>query len=124
MARWLLITLFLVVTTGNSLAAVSPHLEGDAGCAMSCCHQAHQAGPQSLPSKICCTLECEQPAGIPASATIAVNSSTQDRGPADVWFVRIPAAAHYLQQARFPHSPTRRLDGSSTRFLETGALLI
>src|SRR5947208_1561424 len=100
MVKWLLTVLFLVVTTGNSLAAVSPHLEGDAGCAMSCCHEAHQAGPQSLASKICCTLECEQPAGIPAFATITATTSTQDRAPSHVLFVRMPQVAHYLQQAR------------------------
>ena len=124
MAKWLLIILFLVASTGNSLAAVTPHLEGDAGCEMSCCHKAHQAGPQSLAAKICCTLGCEQPANIPASTTIAAATAIQDQAPADVWFVRRPDGAPYLQQARFPHSPTRCIDGSSSRFLETGAFLI
>ena len=124
MAKWLLIILFLVATTGNSLAAVSPHLEGDAGCEMSCCHKAHQSGPQSLPAKFCCKLACEQPASVPGTTTTVATASIQDRAPADVWFVRLPEVAHYLEQARFPHSPTRCIEGSSSRFLETGAFLI
>lgn len=124
MGKWLLTIWFLVATAGNSLAAVTPHLEGDAGCEMSCCRKAHQAGPESLPSKICCKLECEQPASVPSSATIAATTSTQDQAPADVWFVRLPEVGHYLKQTRFPDSPNRRINGSSSRFLETGALLI
>ena len=124
MTKWLLTILFLVATTGNSLAAVSPHLEGDAGCEMSCCHKAHQSGPESLPAKFCCKLECEQPASVPASTTTVATASTQDQTPFGVGFVRVLDVAHYLKQARFPNSPTHRIDGSSSRFLETGAFLI
>jgi hypothetical protein len=124
MAKWLLTILFLVATAGNSLAAVSPHLEGDAGCEMRCCYKAHQAGPQSLPAKFCCKLQCEQPASVPATTTTVATTPTQDRAPAAVWLVRVPELAHYLKQARFPHSPTHSINGSSSRFLETGAFLI
>lgn len=124
MTKWLLTILFLVATIGNSLVAVAPHLDGDGGCEMSCCQKAHQAGPQSLPAKICCKLQCEQPASVPGSITTVAITSTQDRAAADVWLVRVPEVAHYLKQARFPYSPTRRIDGSTSRFLETGAFLI
>ena len=124
MGKWLLTVWFLVATAGNSLAAVTPHLDGDAGCEMSCCQKPRQAGPESLPSKICCKLECEQPASIPASTTAVATAPTQDQAPAGLWPVCVPEVAHYLQQVRFPHSPTRRINGSSTRFLETGAFLI
>src|SRR5256885_3712398 len=123
MAKLLLTLLFIVVTTGNSLAAVSPHLEGDGGCTMSCCKAAHDEGQHTLLSRICCKFDCKQPAHTATSSFTNSITPVQHKVSAAVHFVFAPENT-YIQHARFPKSPTRNIAGSSDRFLETGLLLI
>jgi hypothetical protein len=124
MAKLLLTSLFIVVTIGNSLAAVSPHLEGDGGCAMSCCQAAHDDGQHALLSKICCKFDCKQPADTTTSSSANSIILAQHKVSADAHFIFAIENTQYIKHARFPKSPTRNIAGSSNRFLETGSLLI
>src|SRR5437868_10029081 len=119
MLKRLLIFGFILAVTGNSLAAVSPHLEGDAGCSMSCCRAAHEGGQQTLLSKICCKSNCKQPAGNQSAPSTNLFSEMRHKAFPAAQFTFASELALYIQQTRFPASPTRSLVGSSTRFLET-----
>ena len=123
MAKCILAVIFIAVTAGNSLAAVSPHLEGDTGCTMDCCQKGQMPEPESTGSAICCKVDCEQPAGIPATPPNSSTTTPHDR-VYDVRAVSMTETVFYFQRTRFPSSPTRNLAGSSNRFLEIGTFLI
>ena len=123
MIRRLSILAFALSFIGNSISDASPHLDGEGGCPMACCIAAHGDGASSLGPKLCCKVDCKQPAGTRVSSTAGVACATRSVSPritpdAD------PGVIHYLSQTRFPNSPTRYLSGSCRRFLETGTLLI
>src|SRR5713226_4131962 len=61
MIRKLFILAFVVSVAGNSLAAVSPHMDGDGGCRADCCRAARHNEPQATLSKLCCLTQCNQP---------------------------------------------------------------
>src|SRR5215472_7276985 len=123
MIRRLSLLTFLLLFAGNSISGTSPHFDGEGGCSMECCKAAHENGDQSLGPKLCCKVECKQPAGTQASPSAGEAYATRS--------VSLPTTSdasvvvvHYLNQARFPDSPTRHISGSCRRFLETGTLLI
>jgi hypothetical protein len=123
MGRRLSILAFLLLFGSGFISGGSPHLEGEGGCTMQCCKAAHDSDHGSLLPKLCCKLECKQPA------------STQTSNPSSQFFTAarsLPAVsfsdawrhAFCLNQARFSHSLTRNVQESSCKFLKTGALLI
>ncbi len=124
MIRRLSILAFLLFFVGNSISDASPHLDGEGGCPMACCKAAHGTGASSLLPKICCKVDCKQPAGTRTSTSSAQFSIAPPSMPpvparaGDIW------VALNLNHARFPHSLTRIAGGSSRTFLENGALLI
>src|SRR5947199_4444366 len=124
MLKRLLIIGFILAVAGNSLAAVSPHMEGEGGCSMTCCRAAHEGGQQTLLSRICCKFGCKQPAGNHSAPSTNLFSETRHKASPIAQFAFTPELALYIRQTRFPTSPTRSIVGSSTRFLETGSLLI
>jgi len=128
MVKRLLIILFLLAVTGNSLAAFPPHRDGEGGCGVECCEAARYATGQdesvATISGICCITECQQSAETTTSAGALNNPKPQSlSGPAGFLF-STPDQDSDLQHARFPVSPTRFLHGSSSRYLDTGSLLI
>jgi hypothetical protein len=124
MFKRLITILFLVAMASNSLSVIPPHQDGEGGCGMECCAAARQQGPTATISAICCITECR---GSAETTTPAVSptilkqqqlSAPVDCAPA------LSSQSFYLQFAKFPVSPTRFLHGSSSRYLETGSLLI
>src|SRR5258707_15839888 len=123
MLRLLLIVGFITSVGVNSLAGVNPHLEGDGGCAASCCRAAHKEGQDSVVSKICCLFDCKQ-SGESHSTSINQLAAAQKKDSFAAYFVFKPEADLSTAHPRFPNSPTRKIAGSSDRYLETGSLLI
>src|SRR5262249_46551599 len=128
MVKRLLIILFLIAVTCNSLTAFPPHRDGEGGCGAECCAAARQAAGQNGPiatiSGICCITECQQSAETTTPAAAFNNLNTQPLSALAGFFLSTPDQNSYLKHARFPISPTRYLDGSSNRYLDTGSLLI
>jgi len=124
MFKRLVTTLFLVAMVCNSLSVIPPHRDGEGGCGAECCAAARQQGPTATMSAICCIIECRESA---ETTTPAVSFTTfkqqQLSAPVDC-APAFSSQTFYLQHAKFPFSPTRFLHGSSSRYLETGSLLI
>src|SRR5262249_36476287 len=123
MIRRLSILTFLLLFGGNSISGTSPHFDGEGGCSMECCKAAHENGDQSLGPKLCCKVECKRPAGTQDSSSTSLASATRSGSPPRALNGSL-GVVHYLNQTRFPDSPTRHISGSCRRFLETGTLLI
>ena len=123
MSRLLLIVGFIASVGVNSLAGVNPHLEGEGGCAASCCQAAHKDGQESVVSRFCCLFDCKQSGESHSSLTIQF-AAAQKKDLSATHFVFKPEAVLFTEYARFPNSPTRNIAGSSDRYLETGSLLI
>jgi len=124
MVRLALIVTFLGTVVINSMAAVTPHPEGEGGCSLSCCQEARRNEPGSSFSKLCCALDCKQPAGTHAAASTISISELRLRGFS---LLRCDFASEVLLSTRrvaFPSSPTRSIAGSTDRYLEIGTLLI
>jgi hypothetical protein len=124
MVKRLITILFLVSVIGNSLAALPPHRDGEGGCGSECCEAARHDGPVATISGICCITECPQSAETTKSATAIVDLRPQQPDGLAGCFLSTSDQNPYLQYARFPASPTRFLHGSSSRYLDTGSLLI
>jgi hypothetical protein len=124
MFKRLVTTLFLVAMVCNSLSVIPPHRDGEGGCGAECCMAARQDGPTATISAICCMTECRESAETTAPA-IAPTAHKQQQLSAPVdCATALSSQTFYLQYAKFPVSPTRFLQGSSSRYLETGSLLI
>jgi hypothetical protein len=124
MFKRLVTILFIITVVGNSLAVIPPHRDGEGGCGAECCTAARQEGPAATMSAICCITECQGSAETTTlSATFTVLKQQQLSAPIDSTPALSPQN-FYLQYARFPISPTRFLHGSSSRYLDTGSLLI
>lgn len=124
MVKRLFTILFLIAVAGNSLTAIPPHRTGEGGCAAECCEAAHQEGPVATISGVCCITECPQSAETSRSAASLTDIKLRQlSGLAGILFSTSDQNS-YLQYARFPVSPTRFLHGSSSRYLDTGSLLI
>src|ERR1700724_715788 len=104
MRKQLLILAFIVTLTGNALAGESPHLDGDGGCSMACCKAAHSTNSGSLLSKLCCKLDCKQPAGTQASSATTSFTDLQQRASSGDASVLRPEVLLYIRQVRFPDS--------------------
>jgi hypothetical protein len=124
MTRRLSILAFLLLFGSNAISDASPHLDGEGGCPMACCEAAHAGGTGSVLPKLCCKVDCKQPAGTRTSTgssqlTVAARSlpptSRLDGGR---------RLALYLNRAHFPNWPARIAGKSSRAFLENGVLLI
>jgi hypothetical protein len=125
MIRRVSILTFLLLLGANSISGVSAQPESEGGCTMACCKAALQGGSGSALPKLYCKLECKEPASTNGSSGASVTSgAARSESPASHNNKVIPDPAFYLTQVRFPHSPTRHLAGCSSRFLETGSLLI
>src|SRR5262245_7865248 len=124
MIKQLVTTLVLVGMVCNSLSVIPPHRDGEGGCGAECCMAARQEVPTATISAICCMTECRgsgettAPAVAPTALKQLQLSAPVDCAPA------LSSQTFYLQYAKFPISPTRFLHGSSSRYLETGSLLI
>jgi len=124
MVKRLVTILFLVAVVGNSLTAIPPHRDGAGGCGPECCETARHDGPAATISGICCITECPQSAETSTSATALISPKPRQMSGLAACFLSISDQESYLQRAGFPISPTRYLDGSSSRYLDTGSLLI
>jgi hypothetical protein len=124
MFKRLVTILFLVAMVCNSLSVIPPHRDGEGGCGADCCAAARQEGPSATISAICCITECRESAETTTPAVSpTVLKQQQQSAPVDCAPALSPQT-FYLQYAKFPVSPTRFLHGSSSRYLETGSLLI
>jgi hypothetical protein len=124
MFKRLVTILFIITIAGNSLAVIPPHRDGEGGCSAECCIAARRDGPAATISAICCITECQGPAETTTSTfTSTVLKQQQLSAPVDFTPALSPQN-FYFQYARFPISPTRFLHGSSSRYLDTGSLLI
>ena len=123
MAKVLLILSFIASVGVNSLAGVNPHLDGDGGCAASCCRAAHKEGRESVVSRFCCLFDCKQSGESQSSSTIQI-AAAQKKDSFAAYVVFNLEAVLSTAHSTFPNSPTRKIAGSSDRYLETGALLI
>ena len=124
MFKRLVTILFLITVVGNSMAVIPPHRDGEGGCGAECCAAARQEGPTAIVSAICCITECQ---GAAETTTPTVTYTVLKQQQLSTAVHCTPALSNqnfYLQYARFPISPTRFLHGSSSRYLDTGSLLI
>src|SRR5215470_10525779 len=124
MSRRLSVLALLLLFGSGSISASSFHVDGEAGCAMSCCKEARESGARSLLPQLCCKLECKQPGGTQTSS--ATDQFSRSAPPLTSGSNLNPGSQTdvYLNQSHFAHSPSRQVAGSNRRFLETGALLI
>jgi hypothetical protein len=124
MMRRVVILIFIITVAANSVAGVSPHLDGDAGCSMACCQSAHQNDEHSSFSKLCCATDCKQPGGTQTTSASSLLSQIRHKA-SDVAhsFVSLETGS-YASTKKFPKSPTTKMAGSSDRYLETSKLLI
>jgi hypothetical protein len=121
MIRRLLILAFVVGATANSLSAMPLFMDSGA-CATGCCQQMRLKQPSSPGARLCCLLECPQPADANRPATrVAVRPAERQNA---VLPISATATLLYLKQTKFPSTPTRFIRGSTDHFLLTGALLI
>jgi hypothetical protein len=121
MTRRLLIIAFVLSVAASSLAAIS---QADETCVMACCKRATLTPFRSDVASFCCAVHCTEPGGTnPASTTVISSPAPEKRGSAQL----APATytnVLYIRQARFPQSPTPRIAGCTTRYLDTHSLLI
>jgi hypothetical protein len=124
MVKRLITTFFLVAVIGNLFIAIPPHTDGEGGCGADCCEAARSDGSQATISGVCCITECQQSAEILSLSLTLAGISPQPINVFQASLLSISDQSSYLQNARFPDSPTRFLHGSSSRYLDTGSLLI
>lgn len=111
----------LLLLAGNTLLAVPPHPAGTDGCEMECCETAHQTGPVATIAGVCCILEC------PPAAELAPVSASKPVPPINGLPVPVSTKAFVSLvqvQTRFPSTPTRYLNGSSSRYLDCCSFLL
>ena len=124
MMRLLIILGFVITVAVNSLAGVSPHLDGEGGCSMSCCQAARRNDEQSKLSRLCCATDCKQPGSTHGTSSITPLSEARHKAPVVEHTWLNLETGSYISTSRFPKSPTTKMAGSSDRYLETGSLLI
>jgi hypothetical protein len=123
MVRRLLETIFLIIFAANSLAAITPHVDGEGGCSPDCCQSARENTSESFVSSLCCMLDCKQSSETNQTATRVAGAPPKDH-LFTVHFTFNREDFSYLSRARFPSSPSRNIAGSTDRYLETSTLLI
>jgi hypothetical protein len=124
MFKRLVTILFIITMVSNSLAVIPPHRDGEGGCGADCCAAARKDGPTATISAICCITECQESAETTSSTVTSTVFKQQQLSALVDCTPAISPQSFYLQYANFPVSPTRFLHGSSSRYLETGSLLI
>src|SRR5215472_8228715 len=107
MFKRLVTTLFLVAMACNTLSVIPPHREGEGGCGAECCITECRESAETTTPAVSSTVLKQQQLSAPIDCAPALSPQN-----------------FYLQYAKFPVSPTRFLHGSSSRYLETGSLLI
>ncbi len=123
MIKRFLVTVFLVVFTANSLAAITPHTDGEGGCSPDCCQSARENTSETFVSSLCCMLDCKQSSETSPTTTL-VAGAPKKHNPSTIQFTFNQEGFSYLSQTRFPSSPSRNIAGSTDRYLETSTLLI
>src|SRR5215813_6038529 len=121
MKRWLLLVAFVLSVGASSLAAIS---QSDETCVMACCQKTRLTPLRSDVASFCCAVHCTEPGGTnPASTTVISSPAPEKRGSAQLAAATYTEAL-YIRQVRFPQSPTPKITGCATRYLETHSLLI
>jgi hypothetical protein len=123
MYKRLFILAFIVAVAANSVSAVSPQLAGER-CVMSCCRTAQKPDRDIAPARLRCLVNCSQPASTSPSPASVLTAPSQKKTNTGECVITAPQPVSYIQHIRFPKSPTRFIAGNSTRYLETGTLLI
>ncbi|MEK6302726.1 MAG: hypothetical protein AABO41_18605 [Acidobacteriota bacterium] len=123
MIKRLFILTFIVAVVANSAAAVASQMNGGT-CSMSCCKAAHDPSRDVAPARLRCMVDCNQPASTIPSPTTALLSASQKKTATSGCFSSSSETVSYIRHIRFPNSPTRSITGCSSRYLETGTLLI
>lgn len=124
MMRRFIILVFILTVASNSLAAVSPHMEGDGGCEAECCRTARQNRAASPSARLCCLIDCNQPGGMQATspARSILDEQSNKCGATRMGFKLEPIAA--LAAATRGYSLTQPPAEPTSLYLKTGALLI
>ena len=123
MIRKLFILAFVVSVAGNSLAAVSPHADGEGGCAADCCRAARHNKPEATLAKLCCLTRCNQPGetqGSPATSLLSYGPDERTPSLVGVCIEDVYSA----QPWEAWHSPAGLIVQSTHIYLTTGTLLI
>ena len=121
--RLLIALIFIATVTANSLAGVS-HQYGQGGCPMKCCRSVGQVEPVSSLSRVCCATHCQEPAGTQGSSATTILSESRHKTPRIVPSLLSLIHDSSTSTKKFPESPAANLAESSSRYLETCALLI
>jgi hypothetical protein len=123
MARKLLISIFIIAVVSNALAAVSPHIDGDGGCSADCCQAARENDGGVNVSRICCVMDCKQPAGTHAPSPTTLIMAERHKASAN----QVALSLMYIfscQSVSFLRSQNHALNYSTHVYLKTGSLLI
>ncbi len=135
MTRKLLIVVFVLSATCNSLAAVLPYITGDSGCEARCCRVVRHvesreslskftSGSTSGPmSGVRCPMRCEHPAenqGVPESPLLSTERDTKVVAQVAPGIQEVCSTLN----ARSMHSTARTTFASTRIYLRTGTLLI
>jgi hypothetical protein len=121
MIKKLVIGLFIVAALGNSVGAAASYLGGDTGCFAKCCRKARQK--QAGLSRLCCVVECNQPAGTNTPAPSYAPNNRQDTGQmtAQASGFKPPVSRGLAPTVT---DSTRRSRQGPPLYLTTGTLLI
>ncbi|HXG93977.1 MAG TPA: hypothetical protein VNN73_16655 [Blastocatellia bacterium] len=124
MNRSLIILAFIIAVAVNSLAAVTPHMDGDGGCSAACCQAARQHGPGANFSKLRCLIDCSQPgsAESPSPAYAVINDQNK-KASAALFAFRVEVALLF-QSSNAARSMMPIKTATTDVYLKTGALLI
>jgi len=125
MCKRLLTILLLLAMMANAFAIIPPHEEPASGCSEECCATAmqHEETAESLSAALCCAINCQQNAEPHSPQILPAAPQKQEPKPVSAFWQPVKDCS-YLQQIRFPSSPTRHLAGSSIRYLENSSFLI
>ncbi|HKG21038.1 MAG TPA: hypothetical protein VKC34_04000 [Blastocatellia bacterium] len=115
---------FIIMVACNSLAAVTPHADGEGGCSAACCQNAREGGSASALSRLRCLMNCDAPAAhhtAPPANDFA--SEKQKERPPGIAILegRTARLIPYLNARRRSGPPVR---ASFSLYLQTGSLLI
>jgi len=116
-------TFLLLALAMNIFAVVQPPIEGEDCCSEDGCSGALPDRPELFPAALCCMSACGQNAEANPIPAVVVNERRNQNLPLP-GIVSAVQSISYIQQTRFPSSPTRHIAGSSIRYLEHNAFLI
>lgn len=122
MIRKLLIMVFVLSVAGDSLAAVTPHMDGE-GCAAECCRAARQNTGDANMSKLRCIVDCNQPGGTNSPSPVTSILGERPAKPGGGLIALRGDVAPSLRSITF-RSKINFTSGSIDVYLRTGTLLI